>query len=389
MASTPARSVGPTAGQVALAFAAAALLAAVVLTLSIDHLGLTDDPPPGLVFADQPWWSGWVRFDAGWYRQIAVEGYSYTAGEQSTVAFFPTYPLLVRLVAKGPFASPGGEAYAAGIAVTLASGLAALTLFARWCRRWLDGREAWVALGCLMVWPFAFFLYGAMYSDALYLALAIGAFLLLERDRPLEAGLVGALATATRVVGPALVVGLLWRGWERSRLPEARLPRWWAPALALSAGGVLAYCVFLGVRFDAPFAFVDQTGVPGWDQAAGPKTWFKIRFVEEMIETTGSIRLRNLSHLAALVTALAFVPTVVRRFGRGYGAYAALVLVVPALSSKNFLGLGRYALAAFPIFAAAGIVLAARPRWRWAALGGSAACLVVTTSFFARGFYIS
>jgi hypothetical protein len=374
---------------VAVLFLVVAAAAALVLTISIDHLGLTDDPPPGLVFAHQPWWSGWVRWDAGWYHQIAVDGYSYTRGEQSTVAFFPAYPLLLRFLGAGPF-----TVFSAGIAVTLLAGMAAMVLFARWCRRWLDGPRTWAALGCLMAWPFAFYLYGAVYSDALFLALAIAAFLLLERDRPLAAGLVGAIATATRVVGPALVVGLLWRGWERSRLPSPgptgrHLPRWWAPALALSAVGVVAYCTFLGARFGSPFAFVDQTGVPGWDQAAGPRTWFKIRFVQEMLHTTGPIRLRNLSHLVALVAALGFLPRVVRRFGWAYGAYVTLILLVPALSSKNFLGMGRYALAAFPVFAVAGDALAERGRLRAVALVGSAACLVVTTSFFARGYYIS
>ncbi|MGD9798463.1 MAG: mannosyltransferase family protein [Acidimicrobiia bacterium] len=375
---------GPSTGRLLVAFLAVVAVAGLVLTLSIDHLGLTDDPSPGLVFADQPWFSGWVRWDAGWYHRIAVDGYSYVSGEQSTVAFFPAYPLLIRLLAAGPF-----SAFGAGIAITVVAGAASVVLFARWCRRWLDGTGTWVAVACLMAWPFAFFLYGAMYSDALFLALAVGAFLLLERDRPLAAGLVGALATATRVVGPALVVGLLLRGWERSRVPGNRLPRWWAPALVLSAAGVAAYCAYLGSRFGSPLAFVEQTGVPGWDQAAGPRTWFKIRFMEEMLDTTGAIRLRNLAHLAAFATALAFTPRVVRRFGWAYGAYVALVLVVPGLSSKNFLGLGRYALAAFPAFAAAGDLLAGRPRLRVVALTGSAACLVVTTSLFARGFYLS
>ncbi len=83
-------------------FLAAAAVAGLVLTLSIDRLGLGPDAPPGLVFAHQPWFSGWVRWDAGWYRQIAAEGYTYTPGQQSTVAYFPGYPLAVRVLAIGP-----------------------------------------------------------------------------------------------------------------------------------------------------------------------------------------------------------------------------------------------------------------------------------------------
>ena len=42
---------------------------------------------------------------------------------------------------------------------------------------------------------------------------------------------------------------------------------------------------------------------------------------------------------------------VVRRLGWGYGAYTAVALLMPAVPSANFLGMGRYILAAFPCFA--------------------------------------
>ena len=51
--------------------------------------------------------------------------------------------------------------------------------------------------------------------------------------------------------------------------------------------------------------------------------------------------------------------------------------------------MGRYALAAFPVFAAAGDLLGAQGRFRYVALTASAACLVLTTSLFARGLYIT
>ena len=53
---------------------------------------------PGFAFAGDGFWGGWVRFDGGWYTKIAAEGYSYLPGAQSTVAFFPAYPLAIRAV---------------------------------------------------------------------------------------------------------------------------------------------------------------------------------------------------------------------------------------------------------------------------------------------------
>ena len=47
--------------------------------------------------------------------------------------------------------------------------------------------------------------------------------------------------------------------------------------------------------------------------------------------------------------ALALVPAVFKRVGWGYGVYCLVVLALPALSSKDFQGMGRYAIAAFPV----------------------------------------
>ena len=65
-----------------------------------------------------------------------------------------------------------------------------------------------------MLYPYAFYLYGTVYADALFVAASIGAFVLLERNRPWVAGGVGALATAGRPIGIAVLVGLTVRAVE-------------------------------------------------------------------------------------------------------------------------------------------------------------------------------
>src|SRR5829696_2781137 len=47
---------------------------------------------PGLVY-------GWTNWDAWYYVSIATAGYSFDPGQQSNMAFFPLYPLLVRAAA--------------------------------------------------------------------------------------------------------------------------------------------------------------------------------------------------------------------------------------------------------------------------------------------------
>jgi hypothetical protein len=371
-------------------YVALVAVAWLVVTISIDHFGLIDDPPPGLVLPHQPWLSGWARWDAGWYFEIVRNGYSYTPGVQSTVAFFPGYPLLIWTVDLLPIGL-----YTAAVAVTLAAGLSAVVLFSRWCEQVRPHRSTLPAVAALLVSPFAFYLLGAVYSDAVFLAAAVGAFLLLERGRPGMAGLVGAIATLTRPVGPGLVFGLALRAWELRdrRVPSLfgrpRISKWWWATVVVALAGFAAYCIYLAIRFDDPFAFIEQTGAPGWDQAAGPRTWFKVRFVESMLDTSGRIRTRNLVHLSLVVGALATVPTVWRRYGRAYALYVMVMVAVPAISSRDFMGLGRYSLAAFPVYAAAGEVLERWPRARFAIYGLSALVMFTGAALFARGEYIS
>ncbi len=360
-----------------LLFCAVAAVLWAVVALSVAHLPWSSHPRVGY-FAGRPWLEGWVQWDAGWYHSIAERGYTYVPGRQSAVAFFPAYPLAMRLGR-----ALVGDSLLAGILVTLGAGLALAALFWSWLRERLSTPAAWTALALFLLYPYAYYLFGAVYADALFVAAVLGAFVLLDRGHPWWAGLVGALATAARPVGLVVVVGLVLRAVERRggiRWPDA--------GVLLSVAGLVAYCVYLADRFGDPFLFAEVEQY--WGQGAGPRTWFKLEFFEGVTRFGDPPAwVAYVSHPVVTLAALALVPLVFRRFGWGYGVYCLLVVALPALSTKDFFGMGRYVLAAFPCFAVAGELLVARPRLRAAALVLSGAALVVTTSLFARGSYIS
>src|SRR6185436_3552936 len=104
----------------------------------------------------------------------------------------------------------GFNPWVAGALISLLSGLGAAALFLRWARRVSpDPPAAEWAAALLAVYPCTFYLFGVLYSDGLFLLLCIGAFTALEEDRVALATLLGAFATATRPVAPAVVLGLL------------------------------------------------------------------------------------------------------------------------------------------------------------------------------------
>jgi Gpi18-like mannosyltransferase len=273
--------------------------------------------------------------------------------------------------------------------VTIASGAAAIGLFSAWTRRFLDPSTSLLAVAVLLVYPYSFYLYGAVYSDAFFLALALASFVALESRRPWLSGLCGAAAAAARPVGVALALGLALRNLELARKNGDRgrvTVRTLIPAL-LTLAGLAAYIVFLWHRFRAPFAFVDTEA--GWHQSPGPATWFKVSFFHHVTNGNAFNVARYLAHAVMTVVALAFVPTVWRRFGRAYGVYCLAAILIPALSTKDFFSMARYVLAAFPCFAAAATKLSPHRRAVRVELAASSTMLILLCSLFNRGFYIS
>src|SRR5215472_18296327 len=199
--------------KVLAALMVSSLLGALVIRLhGITGTGATTrDFPPFL--------NMWMRWDAGWYQAIAERGYSFSTTAQSAAAYFPLYPIAMQALIW-----MGANVFIAGILVTAACGLAGFCLFWLWAKERTDRRTADAATQLFLLWPFSFFLYGAVYSDALFIALAVGAFLCLERGALFASVALGTLATATRPVGPALVLGLLVRGSSFKAAPASASP---------------------------------------------------------------------------------------------------------------------------------------------------------------------
>jgi hypothetical protein len=369
-----------------LLFATIAIALWVVAWLSSTGAGLIDAAPREDFFSGSRVFAGWVHWDGEWYQRIAQDGYFFSIEVQSSAAFFPGYPLVLRGLSR-----IGGDPALWGISVTVISGAAVSLLFPDWCNRVGLRRAAPFALAALLLWPYAWFLYGAVYSDAMFLAFALGAFAMVERDRPVAAGLLGAVATATRPVGVAVLVALVVRVIERRRREGQPFAVRDAGVL-LSASGLLAFMAYLQHRFDKPLAFAEAQDAPGWVNSPGPRTWFKYVVFERLADLPHSGTQYFGSVVVQAVLAIAFValvPLIVRRLGYAYGIYTFMVVGIPLIESKDFYGLGRYCLAAFPAFAVIGDLLSTRPRLRVAWLVISAAGLVFLTGAYARGRYLA
>ena len=144
--------------------------------------------------------TGWDKQDSLWFLQIAAHGYR--PGNDSA-AFYPGYPMLIRLVGYLCL----GHLLLAAYLVSNGALLAALVILYRLTEREYDLATARRAVLYLAIFPTAFFLFDT-YSEALFLLFAVAALALARRGHWWWAGLAGVGATLTRSTGVVLVAAL-------------------------------------------------------------------------------------------------------------------------------------------------------------------------------------
>jgi hypothetical protein len=323
----------------------------------------------------EPWstlFGVWARWDAVWFLRIAEQGYH---TEEGAPAFFPLYPLLIR----GLGVVTGGPLVAGVLISTVASGVA-FYLLHRLTTHEAGADAARRAVLYVAVAPMAVFL-AAVYSEALFLALAVGALWAARRHAWWAAGAYAGLATATRSAGVLLLVplALMWvehrGGWRRALAPGAAF-------LALVPSGLLAYAAYLWVSFGNPLEFgaaqdvwlrrlttpvhglydALAAAVAGVRQlaAGGNEPVYWTRSVSEPVR----IAAFNLELLAVLVALGLGVWLCFRTLPRAYGWYALAVVVMPLLTPGRalpLLSLPRFGLVVFPVFMALAVWAGRRP----------------------------
>ena len=185
-------------------------------------------------------------YDGGWYLKLAAHGYpDHVLHTQSTLGFFPLYPLAIRavsLVVRSPLA--------AAVCIALVGGLVATVLVQRLATAWwgeTTGRRAAVV--------FALFpgtlVFSMAYSEGLTVPLVLGCLLALRSRRWVLAGTLAGLAAVVEPVALVLpvVVALvaLRAAWQRRNAAPLVAP-------VLSVVGVAAFAGFLWSWTGSPLA---------------------------------------------------------------------------------------------------------------------------------------
>ena len=307
--------------------------------------------------------NGWVVFDGPIYLSI-LEGYSRNPLDNGR--WFLVFPWLSWLAGG---LSPRIEiVLLAGVILNYLALLVGLIGVQQLMLRKFDESAARRALWLLCLYPFSY-PFGAYYTESLFLAVSVWAFLLLERAQWWGACWLAALAIWIRPPGlllaAALGVELFSRRQRGSPLREELAP------LLLPVVSLLCLCSFEAIQFGDPLFWVGGHQQDALYLHKDPRGDFRHAWNLE-----GDLVLSG--HLACLLCHLALVPWVFRTWGPGY-ALVGLSLLVPATLSLQ--SLGRYGAVVFPTF----MVLGQRIRSPWllalSLLGFSAGLLYCTRLF--------
>jgi hypothetical protein len=321
-----------------------------------------------------------ARWDSVWYLTIAQSGYGH-GGQALRTTFFPLYPMMVRGVGVVI-----GSDLIAGVLISLVCFGIALVVLYRLAALELGDELARICVTLVAFFPMSYY-FSAIYTESLFLALSVGCIYQARRGRWASAGVLGALAAASRNSGVVLVVpiALLFLFGPRADRPPPTLrgsriidrlkPAYPVrPELAwvlLVPAGLGAYLLFLALstgdgltpftqehfwfhHFDGPLVGAWDGAVAAWD---GLRQLIHGKPTPVYFQQAGGDPFTNAGQNLMLfgfliLGAIAFVGTL-RKLPFAYAAYALVALALPLSSPvipQPLQSFPRYEMVVFPLF---------------------------------------
>jgi len=359
------------------------------------------------------------RWDSTWYLKIAEAGY--TSADPARSAFFPLYPALIAIVS----APLGGSLLAAGLLISWACALAFLTLLHRTVAAARDTATATTVVRVAAYVPPAVFL-SAVYTEALFLVLSLGALVAARRDRWAWAGTLAAFAASCRSIGVLLVIPLvveyLWgrraltpsasegdAAREAASVPSGSVfspARWLSVSLAwirsawrarrplrpdvlwigLVPFGVVVYAAYLGIATGDVMGVVRAQG--DWERTfltpiggLGAGVWVIVGRAGDLLglwymaplapgQVPGLALARDVVLLVIVAVTISALWWARRRMPLSWVVWGVVSLAYPLSvpsMQQPLMSLPRFAMACFPLVVALGLWAHAGKRMRWLA----------------------
>ncbi len=291
--------------------------------------------PGGFAGVSNWWLNPWTTFDSRHFLSIAGKGY-----EPQTTAFFPLYPLILRL------AGPDENRMAAwGILVSNAAFFGGLWAFYRLAELECDAKTARRGVWLLAFFPTAAY-FSAVYTESLFLLCVVPAFWAARRQKWLFCAIFAALAALTRNSGPVLFLALLGEAFVQWR---DKKPFW--PTIFAAICPLL---VFLAVQsyFNATFGFGAGVASQKTYFRAPGAPWTPILRDLGAISTGRALDMTTFLHLSATIVGLVFAVILWRQKRFSYAILTGGILLMHLTLGHTIppytLPSARYMMTTFP-----------------------------------------
>jgi len=321
------------------------------------------------------------RWDSNWYVSIAERGYFFNETKNSSIAFFPLYPILMKAVgfALGIRANWAGFFLNIILSFFLVNRLFKLLI--------LDYpvRESFYIVLFFLFFPASFFLI-SIYTETLFILLTIISFYSARKEKWFWAGIFSALAAVTRLYGVFLMPILFIEYFliNGKNLKVFFEKRSWLFLLFpfFSFGGFLAFNYF---KFGNYFAFLAAQKtwgrVPTWP-------WHTFLGYLNAIIYGNLLSVDNFHFLINLLALVYILFSFLLMLKKARITYSLLPIffILPIFFSGTFTSVYRYLLSAFPIFIGAFFIFSKSRNSALIYLTFSFIFLITLASFFVRWF---
>lgn len=324
----------------------------------------------------------YYRWDSFWYTSISRHGYSFSEEKNSSIAFFPLYPMIIKAAYSVSRIHEDRISFGLNI---IFSYLAVLYLY-RLVKIDYSEKTSVTAASVFLFFPPAYFFLSG-YPDVLFALMAILSLYFAREKKWGKAGIAAGLLAITKPYGlfmlPVLGVEYLWsNNWDiKIFLKKSN----WLPLLLplASFGG---FVLFNYLKFGTSIAFLEAQQT--WGRSlANPLA----ALISEAKHYLFSGHILNGSNFPYLIYLASFIFSAVaftlswRKVRKSYLLFPALLLL-SALLTGTLTSWGRYMLLGFPILIGPAVYLSERKRLFLVYIAMSASTMIICASFFVRCF---
>ncbi len=317
------------------------------------------------------------RWDSGWYLNIISKGYTYIPDKESSVAFFPLYPMIIKVIS-----AITSHPKIVGFIVSNIALLIACYYLYKLVQVEYDQSTATQTIILMLIAPVSFF-FSIMYTEGLFLALTISAFYYARKKNWLVASIIGFFVALTKVTGVFIFIPILMEylqiSWT-SLKPNFRIIKKDMLWLLLIPAGLGTYMTYLYAKFGDPIAFYHAYAAWGSKLVLATTTF-------ELAAAKNYTFYKILFFAIVIITLLEIIYCIKCKIRLSYVTYCILLFII-FISSSLLDSILRYTSILFPLYMGLAILIKKHPPLKLPIELASIMLLTLMTVLFVNGYWV-